>query len=250
MPITIQIESDARPPIPKKVPPKRVVQEARNFGHPNAEKALAVTLLSIRPDQSKIEYDKRPPKHPTEFRFTAGVLKLIFEHTIYIANDLSSCEHYFWVRHEQDHVRVSESIMKQMEREIRSHHNLKTIFWNMPWRPYSQSLLKSLVDKNEVTIKIIFKRVLKEARNHIDTKAEYARIRRRIFNVCPDPFYHTVERGESLSKLALKYYGNYRFWPSIYNYKDDEKNIDNKKIIGSDPDYITPGQRLVIPKTP
>ena len=64
------------------------------------------------------------------------------------------------------------------------------------------------------------------------------------------PFYHTVVRGESLSKLALLYYGNYRFWPSIYNYKDDKKNIDNKKIIGSDPDYITPGQRLLIPKNP
>ncbi len=51
---------------------------------------------------------------------------------------------------------------------------------------------------------------------------------------------HTVAAGDSLSKLAQKYYGDMMQWPKIY--------AANKAVIGPNPNLIKPGQKLVIPK--
>jgi nucleoid-associated protein YgaU len=49
---------------------------------------------------------------------------------------------------------------------------------------------------------------------------------------------HVVAPGESLSKIAKKYYGDAERWPEIH-----EANRDTVK----DPDLIHPGQKLRIP---
>lgn len=54
--------------------------------------------------------------------------------------------------------------------------------------------------------------------------------------------YHTVVPGDSLSKLANRYYGNMYKWPVIYSASRD--------VIGNNPNLIKPGQRLWIPDLP
>jgi nucleoid-associated protein YgaU len=55
---------------------------------------------------------------------------------------------------------------------------------------------------------------------------------------------HTVEEGDTLSGIALKYYGSATkdMWMVIYN--------ANKSVIGDDPNLIKPGQVLKIPEKP
>lgn len=50
--------------------------------------------------------------------------------------------------------------------------------------------------------------------------------------------HHTVKKGESLSKIAKKYYGNAMKYNAIFE--------ANKRIL-KNPDIIHPGQELIIP---
>lgn len=49
---------------------------------------------------------------------------------------------------------------------------------------------------------------------------------------------YTIQSGDSLSKIAKKFYGNAADWQKIYNANKDQ--IKN-------PDMIYPGQKIVIP---
>lgn len=51
--------------------------------------------------------------------------------------------------------------------------------------------------------------------------------------------YHVVVRGDSLSRISVKYYRTSSKWRIIYD--------ANRRIIGSNPNLIKPGQRLRIP---
>ncbi len=53
------------------------------------------------------------------------------------------------------------------------------------------------------------------------------------------PATHVVQSGDTLSAIALKYYGNAALWTEIYK--------ANKRTIGDDPGKIFPGQKLNIP---
>lgn len=59
-----------------------------------------------------------------------------------------------------------------------------------------------------------------------------------VENTEPEAQFHTVESGDSLSKIAKKYYGNAMKYPVIFE--------ANKPML-SDPDKIYPGQVLRIP---
>ncbi|WP_207782221.1 LysM peptidoglycan-binding domain-containing protein [Phytoactinopolyspora limicola] len=50
---------------------------------------------------------------------------------------------------------------------------------------------------------------------------------------------HTVAKGDTLSKIAAKFYGDAHQWRSIY--------AANRDVIGPDPDVIRVGQKLTIP---
>jgi len=54
----------------------------------------------------------------------------------------------------------------------------------------------------------------------------------------PESVFHTVERGETLSKIAKEHYGNANKYPEIFE--------ANKPML-KDPDKIYPGQVLRIP---
>ena len=239
MPLTIAINLGAKP-VPQIVPPAVVVQQARKAGNPNAAQVLAFTYPIIRSDQTGLHYFTRPRLHPTDFRFRTGVLRLTLRQTIHIANDLSACAQGIWAQHEQDHVRDNQGVMRQIDREIRIHHALQTIFFSPQWYPIGS--FNKIQSRIKVTVSDIFKKLTLDAVKMRDTPAVYAQFQRRILRTCPEPFYHAVLRGETLSKLALFYYGNYRSWRSIYR--------ENKRVIGRDPDLIYPGQQLLIPKSP
>jgi nucleoid-associated protein YgaU len=239
MPLNVVVNIGARPR-PQIVIPSVVVQHARASGNPNAAKALAVTRPFITIDQTGLHYDTRKRSGRMEFRFRSGSLRLTLRQSIRIANDLSPCAQSIWAQHEQDHVRDNQRLMRKISPEIRSHRNLRTIFFAPRWRP--RDSFNAIQTRIRTTIGDIFMRMTVGAIQSRDTPAEYARVQRRILQTCPSPFYHKVERGESLSKLAVFYYGHYRFWQSIY-----EKN---RPIIGRDPDLIHPGQQLLIPKNP
>lgn len=55
------------------------------------------------------------------------------------------------------------------------------------------------------------------------------------------PKTYVVKKGDSLWKIAKTFLGNGAKWPTIYNIPE------NKKVIGSNPNLIRPGQKLVIP---
>jgi nucleoid-associated protein YgaU len=59
-----------------------------------------------------------------------------------------------------------------------------------------------------------------------------------VENKEPESFFHTVERGETLSKIAKEHYGNANKYPEIFE--------ANKPML-KDPDKIYPGQVLRIP---
>jgi nucleoid-associated protein YgaU len=51
---------------------------------------------------------------------------------------------------------------------------------------------------------------------------------------------YTVKSGDSLSKIAKRFYGDAKMWNRIYE--------ANRELIGKNPDLIQPGQDLVIPQ--
>lgn len=57
-----------------------------------------------------------------------------------------------------------------------------------------------------------------------------------------NPRYHVVASGDSLPKIAQKFYGDMRKWPVIYE--------ANRDVVGNDPNMIKLGQRLLIPVLP
>ncbi len=55
----------------------------------------------------------------------------------------------------------------------------------------------------------------------------------------PEPRFHTVEKGDSLSKIAKSVYGDAQQWRALFE--------ANREVI-EDPDLIYPGQKIRIPE--
>lgn len=63
--------------------------------------------------------------------------------------------------------------------------------------------------------------------------------KRAVSENAPSGGSYTVVKGDSLWKIAGKYYGSGAKWPAIYE--------ANKSVVGGNPNLIYPGQVLVIP---
>ncbi len=83
-------------------------------------------------------------------------------------------------------------------------------------------------------------RKAQEALEMLQAKAKEQEIAQRQAERASLPPVYTVQQGDTLSAIALKYYGNAALWTEIYK--------ANKHVIGDDPAKIFPGQELKIPK--
>ena len=75
-------------------------------------------------------------------------------------------------------------------------------------------------------------------------KADFSDVKAGSSSTAPPPKpveeTYTVAAGDSLSKIAKRFYGNANDWRRIYD--------ANREVIGANPDLIRPGQKLRIPK--
>ncbi len=80
------------------------------------------------------------------------------------------------------------------------------------------------------------------AGEHGGSGKESAKKGKSIFAGAKIKAEHEVKEGETLSGIALKYYGSAEKekWMKIYE--------QNKQVIGDDPGLIKPGMRLRIPE--
>lgn len=86
-------------------------------------------------------------------------------------------------------------------------------------------------------------RIWREVKIEKLSSSEIAKITPLVNNRAEKPKEktYTVVSGDSLWKIAVKFYGNGTKWTTIYN------NSQNKNTIGANPNLIYPGQKLVIP---
>lgn len=227
-------------PSPKIVNPIEVVNQAQQAGNPNATIAIAVTRPFLKIDQTGLIYDTQPAAKPVDFRFRSGVLLLTLRQTIHISSSLSACEQGIWKKHELEHVKDNQQLMSIIDGSIRNHPQLMNIFFWPVWHPISQ--FNNIQQTIQNVVSDIFIKLVTEAIKKRDTFEEYSKINQEIIKKCPGKFVHEVVTGETLFRLSLFYYGNSRYWPSIYT--------ENKNTIGKNPDRILPGQNLIIPKNP
>jgi nucleoid-associated protein YgaU len=239
MPLTVTT-IPAVPTSPQFVSPAVVHQRAAETGNPNASQALAVTVPVLTVDQTGLQYEQRPAQSGVEFRFNTGTLTLRLRHDIYISSELSPCTRNIWAQHENLHVADNNRLLGRMDSEIRSEPTLRAIFINRQWLPRDAfDLIQTTIQR---AVGDVFQRLTREAVRRRDTRAEYARVCRLILTTCVEPYYHTVEPGDTLSRLADFYYGNAAAWRSVYE--------RNRQVIGASPNLLRPGQRLLIPPRP
>ena len=181
MPFTVNVDK-AEIPSSQLVAANTIIQHARNQGSPYAERAVGVTVPTCRTDQTGLQYEQRRASGRIEFRFSTGTLRLTLRQSVYLSNVLSNCHQKIWEAHEQGHVQDNQSLMSNMEREIRNHRALQDVFINPRWRPRREfNALQSLI---ESTVGGIFQRLTREAVQKRDTQAEYDAIQRRIREKC------------------------------------------------------------------
>ena len=239
MPLNIVANKGAAPS-PQIVAPQTVIQRAQQGGNPNAALGLAYTDPIIRIDQTGLSFRQRQGPTGPEFQFDTGTLTLTLRQEMLISNTLSNCAQQKWIVHENGHVRDNQRIMTQMDATIRADPTLQSIFINPQWSPSGRFQATQQTVFNAVSA--IFRRLTVQAVAAYDTRAEYMQVHRDILLNCPGPYIYEVNRGDTLSQIADFFYGRSSAWQSIYR--------ANQGVIGSNPNLIRVGQRLVIARTP
>lgn len=181
MSLQVNINRGTRPS-PRIVSPNIVVQRARSAGNPNATQALAVTIPICRVDQRRLQYEEQQRSGQLEFRFQTGILQLTLQQAVFIANNLSNCAQNIWAEHEQDHVRDNRQIMSRMDRAIRAHRDLQSIFITPQW--YPRRAFNTVQETIFSTVDDIFRDLTSDAVLNRDTSTVYSSIRARIRRQC------------------------------------------------------------------
>jgi nucleoid-associated protein YgaU len=214
-----------------------VVTKAQEIGSPNAAQALAVTAPKITIDQTGISFKLRQAGAQQEFSFDFGTLRITLSQEVFIASDLSECERRKWAAHEQGHVNDNRTVMDNLEAEFMQDGFIQDVFVNGKWFPRTDfQLVQKIV---EGAIGDVFRDLTAAAVAKHDLPAEYRRVAREILRDC-GPVRYKVQPGDTLSGIALHYYGAAAKWPKIYD--------ANKATIGRNPNLIRVGATLVIPQ--
>ncbi|MBL8817860.1 MAG: LysM peptidoglycan-binding domain-containing protein [Planctomyces sp.] len=225
-------------PIAQVVTPETVVSRASAVGHPNAGSALGITIPRITIDPRAVQYKQRMQGGIPEFSFDTGTLRVELQQEVLLSSDLTVCEQRKWGAHERGHVDDNQDLMDNLEAEVRQYGFFKDVFENGVWYPRTD--FQVVQDTINDEIGSAFRTLTEDAATHHDTLAEYRRVAREILRDCPAPINYIIQRGETLSHIALHYYGDASKWNLIYD--------ANRAVIGSSPNMIRVGLKIQIPK--
>lgn len=233
MVLRFQIDKGAIPR-PQRITQKALIAKASAV-NPNASKqTTALTIPYITIDLRSLHYNLN--KDGSRFRFNTGPIKLTLRQEVFLSSSLASCAGNTWFRHEIDHVKDNRKLMDQMEPIIRADNLLRSIYVSPKW--FARSKYQKVQRDARLRIGEIFERETFKLVKRRDTTRTYRVVQREILTGCPERFYHVVERGDTLSKLAMFFYGRANLWPKIH--------AANKFI--KSPHLIYPNQMLHIPK--
>jgi len=95
------------------------------------------------------------------------------------------------------------------------------------------------------SVKSVFRGAGKASAEAPRPKPDFSDVKAGSSSTAPKPAAaaeetYTVVSGDSLSKIAKRFYGDANDWRRIYE--------ANSEVIGANPDLIRPGQKLRIPK--
>ncbi|MEZ6061539.1 MAG: LysM peptidoglycan-binding domain-containing protein [Planctomycetaceae bacterium] len=220
------------------IPAPQIVSEARVVAVSGNSLAVGFTLPQIRIDLTGISFKQRHGASGPEFSFDFGTLRIDLSQEIFISSSLTPCEQRKWTAHEIGHANDNRDLMDQLEAEFTPYGVIQDVFHNGTWYPRTDfALVQNLIQQD---IGDAFRSLEAAAVAAHDTVAEYRRVAREILRDCPGPIHYRVNRGDTLSAIALHYYGTASRWNRIYE--------ANRATIGPNPNVIRPGQTLVIPK--
>ncbi len=200
--------------------------------------AVGLTLPTISIDLTAVSFKQRSGTSGLEFSFDFGDLKINLRQEIFLSSSLTACEQRKWMAHEIGHANDNRDLMDDLEAEFTPYGVIQDVFYNGVWYPRSDfSLVQGLIQQD---IGDAFRALTQAAATSHDSIAEYRRVAREILRDCPGPLQYVINRGETLSGIALHYYGSASKWNKIYE--------ANRATIGPNPNVIRAGQTIVIPK--
>ncbi|MEQ9407101.1 MAG: LysM peptidoglycan-binding domain-containing protein [Fuerstiella sp.] len=220
------------------IPAPQVVSPATVANRAGTSRALAFTHPILTIDQTGISYKQRVQAGVREFSFDFGTIRITLRQDVLIASDLTPCEQRKWAAHERGHVNDNRGIMDNLEAEVMNYGLMQDVFVNGQWYPRTDfNLIQQLIENDVGTA---FRTLEAAAVAAHDTTAEYRRVAREILRDCPGPIRYVVQSGDTLSQIALHYYGNASKWRKIYD--------ANVGVIGANPHFIRAGDTIVIPR--
>ena len=219
-------------PNPQIVPPAIVVAKA---GDPQA---LGVTIPIIKIDLTGVSFKQRAGATGPEFSFDFGTMTITLRQEIYLANDLTACELRKWGSHERGHVDDNRKAMDDLQAEFMQYGTIKDVFVNGVWYPRTDFSMVQRFIQDEIGD--AYRELTAVAAAKHDSITEYRRVAREILRDCPEPIMYTIQRGDTLSGIALHYYGVASKWTEIHTANLDE--------IGPNANLIITGRKLRIPK--
>jgi hypothetical protein len=181
--IPISIIPSVRP-TPQIVPQLIVQRWAKETGNPDPHKDAmgAITVPSIRVDQTSLHFEQRRGQTEVEFRFQKGMLYLYIANAIYVSNKLSECERRIVLQHEFGHVVDNERIAGPLMERLQADPFMQSLFVQRQW--LSRNSFKLILSSIQETCFRIFRELTDEARRRRDTAAEYRRLRALIHEKC------------------------------------------------------------------
>ncbi len=180
------IETSTNPASWREVAPPTIVRIAREMGDPRASDAVGVTRPRIRTDQTGLEYERRrTADRVIEFRFQRGTLRLTLSQAVLISNALNDCEKRVVRDHERGHVRDNETLMGEMDRNLRADAAFAEILIHRRWYRHSRAKFNEVQNTIQARVAAVFRALTRAARLARDTRAEYVRMQRELMACRP-----------------------------------------------------------------
>lgn len=189
-----------------KIPVPQFVSSAtlrKISGHPLA---IGYTDAKLKISFSRINTPERSGPNGKEIFFAGGTMVIMLVQEVFISIDLSECERRKWTDHENHHVRDNMDCLDDLENEFLTYPTSDEFFQQGVSYPAADGKAKGAEIITE--IELAFQSLNGHKVNSLDTQAEYRRVARDILANCPGPIIYTVQSGDTLSQIAIHYYGS------------------------------------------